>query len=361
MQNVNILCLAPLTGIDPIALYDFSRRRGSFFSSSSFLYTSLNAFLRSFLFSDSNVECLSVDISMDLEQILGRQRLLENPWKNSAFMVIRTTKEARRMTQEHFNNILKQKNDKSYDLLEGYNNQTKDTVKTSIAEKYLIGAQVQHYKYDYVSVNRFIDSDGRTYLKPVFNNLAYVSEIRAFEVQQEDYKDRFTVMSVINGEGIDGIKDEVSEKAHEFNDLKDTVKKLKMLVDFTEGREEKDINNFFDLIPTKYREYYELLGPDRIRANSYQESKLKKEWRKIHMDDTLPDELVKEIHNIFDPSSPGYSNSEAKKVLKDLYNKYNYSRSAKTSDLEVFFYMKSIKLKDMTGNWINGFKIIAKK
>ena len=45
---------------------------------------------RSFIFSDANIDCLSVDISMDLEQILGRQRLIENPWKDYAKVFIRT-------------------------------------------------------------------------------------------------------------------------------------------------------------------------------------------------------------------------------------------------------------------------------
>ena len=34
--------------------------------------------------SDANIESLAVDISLDLPQIMGRQRLDENPWKNHA-------------------------------------------------------------------------------------------------------------------------------------------------------------------------------------------------------------------------------------------------------------------------------------
>ena len=39
---------------------------------------------RSFILSDANIDCLAVDISLDLPQILGRQRSLTNPWKDSA-------------------------------------------------------------------------------------------------------------------------------------------------------------------------------------------------------------------------------------------------------------------------------------
>ncbi len=46
---------------------------------------------RTFIFSDSNIDCLSVDISLDLPQILGRQRLDINPWKNHADLYIKYT------------------------------------------------------------------------------------------------------------------------------------------------------------------------------------------------------------------------------------------------------------------------------
>lgn len=42
---------------------------------------------RSFIFSDSNIDSLAVDISEDLPQILGRQRLFDNPWKNNATFI----------------------------------------------------------------------------------------------------------------------------------------------------------------------------------------------------------------------------------------------------------------------------------
>ena len=57
---------------------------------------------RSFIFSDSNSDCLAVDIAEDLPQILGRQRLFDNPWKNSATFYYRTTADYREMKKEDF-------------------------------------------------------------------------------------------------------------------------------------------------------------------------------------------------------------------------------------------------------------------
>lgn len=57
---------------------------------------------RSFIFSDSNSDCLAVDISEDLPQILGRQRLFDNPWKNNAVFFYRVTADYKDMTGKDF-------------------------------------------------------------------------------------------------------------------------------------------------------------------------------------------------------------------------------------------------------------------
>ena len=65
------------------------------------------------IFSDSNIESLAVDISEDLPQILGRQRLTDNPWKNSAIFYYRTTCDYRKVSQEHFNSLVNKKQKKN--------------------------------------------------------------------------------------------------------------------------------------------------------------------------------------------------------------------------------------------------------
>lgn len=61
---------------------------------------------RSFIFSDSNIDSLAVDISEDLPQILGRQRLLIILGKFSHFYY-RSTANYREMKAEDFQKIIK--------------------------------------------------------------------------------------------------------------------------------------------------------------------------------------------------------------------------------------------------------------
>ena len=81
-----------------------------------------------------------------------------------------------------------------------------------------------------VTVVKDWETDKIVDLIPKFNNLMLVSEKRAFDVQQVDYKDRFSVFSAIDKKGIDSVTERACELACEFNELGDSNKKLSMLV-----------------------------------------------------------------------------------------------------------------------------------
>ena len=312
---------------------------------------------RTFIFSDSNIDCLSVDIGMDLEQILGRQRLENNPWKNSANLYVKTTDSGHVFTQEELEKRLKDKIKETENLLSVYDN-ADISKRHSLANNFLKVACSYHYRDDYVAVNKHAGSD----LKPEFNNLVLVSEIRAFEVQQIDYKDRFSVFAAVQEEGLGKYNDYVKEAFDIFTNESKVSDKLKFLVKFTTetpGITKEDINYFMSLVPEKYKEYYTLLGPDRIRANSYQESKIKQEWLKIHSGESINDNMILEIYNTFIPGNK-YSKSSIKQKLKNIYETYSYSKTAKASDLEEYFIIRTSQLKEGS-KWVNGFEILGKR
>lgn len=93
--------------------------------------------------------------------------------------------------------IIESKKKSTENLLLAYNT-TLDAVKFDLAKNYQKVAKSYNYKDDYVSVNKIHTSDGNIILKPVPNNLVLVNEIRAFKIQQIDYKNRFTVFSTVH-------------------------------------------------------------------------------------------------------------------------------------------------------------------
>lgn len=62
----------------------------------------------SYIFANPLVECLTIDVSVDIQQIIGRQRLDSNPFKNMATLYFNTKKSD--MTEETMNKSIKQKN-----------------------------------------------------------------------------------------------------------------------------------------------------------------------------------------------------------------------------------------------------------
>ena len=315
---------------------------------------------RTFIFSDSNIECLAVDISMDLEQILGRQRLDTNPWKNTALMYVKTTTEKHKFEKEYFDKYLEDKIKKSESLLSSYI-QVADENKWNLAEKYQRDSKVSHYRYDYVAVTRIINQKTGVVvkLKPVFNKLVQITEERAFELQQSDYADRFTVFSSTQSEGMHSIEDEVNQKVEEFNQINRTNDKIKFLVEYSETASKDNFGNLLELIPGKYKDYFQIVGLDIIKAYGCEESKIKKAWMEKVSNSEIQDDVVSEIYKTF-VVGKRYTKVGIKDALNQLYQKLGYQQKAKATDLEVYYIMKYVKFQE-DGKWVNGFELIGKR
>jgi len=310
-----------------------------------------------YIFSDSNIECLSVDISMDLEQILGRQRLKENLWKNCATMYVKCTRIGLKTTWEEFKSRLDEKERKTISLLNSY---VTSEGKHDLAEAYQKLAKTFHYKDNYVAVNVHAGKD----IVPVFNRLMQVSEIRAFEIQQTDYADRFTVIGSMHEKSLVGeIRNDIMGLAKEFTNITDMVKRLMFIVSLGEGEKkltDDELKVFFNLIPDKYREYYDLLGFEGIKACKYQETYIKRRMEGLYGNSKKGDQLREEIYRLFQVGYK-YSKSDIKTTLKNVYERIGYQKTAKASDLEEYYVIKDTKLQDSTGKWVNGFEIQGKK
>lgn len=302
---------------------------------------------RSFIFSDANVECLSVDITLDLPQILGRQRLDENPWKNRAELYYRVN--TREKTQQEFDEYLKKKIESTENYLNVYN-RASSTEKHDLALKYKRDAKRSNYRYDFVAVDEHAGSD----LKPVFNNLVMISEMRAFEIQQYDYKDRFSVLNVVFDENSREI-DDINSYINAFYNYKSASDKLKFLCILTEDL----VKSFLHHLPEEYINYYTVLGPERIKANGYNISDVKKELVEMLGDQNIsikeyviPEFKVGEV----------YLRSNIKKKLKEIYDSVGYSKTPSAVDLGNYFIIKSTQITNKeTGKRDHGYLIVSIK
>lgn len=310
--------------------------------------------------SDANIETLAVDISLDLPQILGRQRLIENPWKDEATVYFRYLLDKSKVNKKSFDNKIKEKMGNTNGLLVAYDELKTDDSRYRISDCYWKIAKAYNYRDDYVAVNIEEDPEtGGPKLIPVVNNLVLVSERRAFDMQQTEYADRFTVFNEVGKVStIKAMSDKVSEFFEEYELRDSRQRKLKFLCESFEKFDKSEWRYILDnLTEIHFQEYIEVLGLEECKAQAYNTSLLNKKLDVLSFDKTKLNEL---ILNEFKVGST-YPKSYIKIRLAELYNIVGYRATAKASDLENLFTIKPKKAKNEVGEWVNGFNIISKK
>lgn len=285
----------------------------------------------SYILSDANIETLAVDITLDLPQILGRQRLSENPWKNRATLLYKTLNSSKLRDKELFKEELEKKINTTNNLLSAYQTSATPAIKHSLAEKYQTSAKTENYKKDYVAVNTHDGAD----LKPVFNKLVMVSEKRAYDIQQLDYADRFTVFNQVSKLIDSGTRSKVINFLGDFEALDNFHDKMNLLCE--SGLSEEEISFILTQVPVSYKNYYLKLGPSRLYALGYNITYVKREYSDAINFDS--DQLKLELCKYFEVGKV-YSFSDAKEIIKIVYNSLGYNKTPRASDLEQYFEIK---------------------
>lgn len=307
---------------------------------------------RTFIFSDANIDCLCVDISMDLPQILGRQRLNENPWKNSAELFIKTSLAS--LTRKDFEELLSDKTSATINLLNIFSKIFSDEKERhSLAKKYEEAVVSNNYKNDYVAVNRHAGSD----LVPVFNKLMLVAEERAFDIQQVDYKDRVSIFNALFKKGYSTVN--VDSEITTFNNRVTYAEKMEYTCILGSGfLTDEEFNLFLNSIPKSFKNYYTVLGPAKCKAHKYQKGEMEKEYQRL-----LNNQGVSLEDRIYDTFHAGdrLKRTDIKTMLEKIYQDSGFQATAKAVDLKKWFNLKEIQFR-VKGTNIReaGFELISR-
>ena len=308
---------------------------------------------QSFIVSDANIDTLAVDISLDLPQILGRQRLRENPWKDEATLFFRAVTSGNKKPEEEFNDKMDKKIKYSEGLLKAYDQVAVEN-QAYLSDRYQDAAKFLNYKKDFVAVNPVKNPDGGITLLPVFNNLVRVAELRAYEIQQVDYADRFTVFNELDKLNNTDVNDEEFNKFfEEFDKQRNRRDKLKLLC------ESSDLPGFWtivDNVPNKrFKEYINTLGVDGCRSLGYRIELIDKKLSVLAFNQ---DKLRDVVYDVFEVGKT-YSKSSIKSMLADLYKSIGYKATAKASDLSTYFELKRTSVSEGDKR-VEGFKLLEK-
>lgn len=309
---------------------------------------------RSFIISDANMKTLKVDIDLDLPQILGRQRLDENPWKNRAEFYYKSVNDYKKKSLEEFKKEIKDKENSTSDLLSAYDTAKDNSVRLTLAKYYKQTAKAFNYKNDYVAVN---EHKGKMPV-PVENELVKYSEIRAFQIQQLDYADRFTIINRVNSISPEFNSEKFKNFFDNYKKLTKVADKLKLIVnsDFIE----KELDYVLGQVELTISNYIIELGIDGIKACGYNVHDMNKETGIKRFDiDPIKVKVQTRLKE-----GDKISLIKVKSILENIYKEENYDKSPKASDLENYFEVKTCKFvevqEDGTKKSVNGYKLVKK-
>lgn len=308
---------------------------------------------QSFVVSDANIDTLAVDITLDLPQILGRQRLRENPWKDEATLFFRTVTSGSKKPEEEFNKKMDNKIKCSEGLLKAFD-QVAEENQAYLSEVYQDNARAWNYKKNFVAVNPVKNPDGSIKLVPVFNNLVRVAELRAYEIQQVDYADRFAVFNELDKLNNIDVDNEVFNKFfEEYDRQKDRRRKLKFLC---ESSHLPGFRTILDNVPNKrFKEYIDTLGVEVCKSLSYKIEQIDKKLSVLSFD---LDKVKNTIYNTFEVGK-SYTKSSIKSTLAKLYKDIGYKATAKANDLNCYFKTRETLISDGLKRTA-GFKLLNK-
>ena len=341
---------APLKG-QPHKMFTFCTRTtyaGADFYSTSAL---------SVIVSDCKIDSLATDIRMDFPQIMGRQRLKENVFRDECIFIYKLSDET--ITLDEYDRISKVKLERSQIDLDNFMSAKTSTHQNQLLEDFRDRVSRHKYTKDYTGIQ---EKTG----KPVINKLVMISERRAFELRSDVYKSDVQVYNEFANLSIELSNELAIERNNEIifqrslfnsNGLFET--KMRSICEFLLNPKWYGHIHVSDLgwLPLNIRNYLIQLGPKRIKELGCREIDIKREISNISLDDNLVVELSKEFK-----IGERYQLKDIKRILTELYNKLNITKTPKAVDLEEYFVVKSVKIYNAeTKKQSKGYEIISLK
>lgn len=313
-----------------------------------------------YVFADPNLECLALDISLDLPQIAGRQRDRDNPFKNIITIFYKTLRDEKIDDKEKFKKLQEQRRKNTEGLLMAYNEITSEENKALFLEKINCGIELMKYSKDFIGIDK---KNGL----PVYNKFIELANERAFEVIQEDYQTSINVTKTLENACkviVSEYKDQDDKLTDDFlnNKFYKTnifAEKMKLFCEFMDNVKDneyiKDI--LLRRIPDpRFLSYYNFLGTAGCRAISYKEDLILDKVKNYLNKDVIMSELCKNFM-----LGDKLDRKEIKSRLSLIFSKLNLKRTAKASDLNEWFEIKDIMMTDANNKRVHGFEIIALK
>lgn len=296
-----------------------------------------------YIFADPNIDSLSIDISMDIPQILGRQRLAENPFRYEVTLFYKTINILDDVTA--FENKINSKI-ASTNMLLGIISSANGEEKKLLIDRFIDSSITNKYSKDYLGFVNDTDVS--------FNKLVYFSDLRSWKIQQMNFKDGYTLLNTLRNEGFIVKDKDIEENVYtefykSFTRTKSFEIKMKLYCEMVEkiGIGQVRLCSF---ISSEFHNIFDKVGLDRIKALKYRKGDIEN-YIKIKKSEKILYCTLKDEFKIGDR----VSKSSIKDKLREIYASLGINIAPKATDLSRHFEIRRVKLPPN----VAGFEIVS--
>lgn len=291
-------------------------------------FYSLSAF--TYIFIDGTKDWEIHDTSIEIPQMLGRQRLDANPFKYNAVIYYRVQPKV--LSQAEYMRVISDKLKASQSLVDIYNN-ADDITKRSLVNIVKGQDPNNRYRTNYLDVVNHTDS---SYSLDI-NYLVAAAEHNLSVNKTCFYSNPLLLTTSISNQmaTYNGKAQELRDFERNFNDADSFSEKMRIYSLFRSGRSEYQealySNPFIELC---FHEYFRLLGPHQLSLLNYDEEKI----RSI----IVHQRIVSECKLIFIPGEQ-YDLRYVKQQLQVIYDKLGLNRIAKAKELSLYLPIRNVQ------------------
>ena len=300
-----------------------------------------------YVFINAGKEWQTLDIMLDIPQILGRQRLDINPFRHDAVIYYKTKPNC--LSEQEFRLQQKAMELETEQFINGFNN-APDSMKERLIKLVRDRAEDKKFVDDYVDV---LQENGRQTLG--INTLVQMAMWNKWHQRSHYYNNSCQLMASIQSAIAKNVnRNEVKNFEAWYYSAKDNDR-LKGYSDFRNTYTEYDPfilqNPFIDI---RYHDWYGKLGYDKLARLNFDEQKVEQEYD-YHCNH---EPIIQKCREAFTVGN-FYTKPEVKNILQQIYDGLGLvGKKAKANELEVYMNVKERMITDDEGNRKEGYEIL---
>lgn len=300
-----------------------------------------------FVFINAGKEWQTLDIILDIPQILGRQRLDINPFRHDAVIYYKIKPNC--LSEQEFRLQQTAMELETEQFINGFNN-APDSMKERLIKLVRDRADDKKFIDDYVDV---LQVNGRQTLG--INTLVQMAMWNKWHQRSHYYNNSCQLMANIQSAIAKNVKpNEVKNFEQQYYSASDKDR-LKIYSDFRNTCSSHYAiilqNPFIDI---HYHDWYDKLGYDELARLNFDVQKVEQEYDYY----CNHEPIIQKCRETFTVGN-FYTKPEVKNILQQIYDGLGLvGKKAKANELEVYMNIQERMVKDSTGNRKEGYLIL---